>query len=124
LALFFSSIHIRVLQIFFYPSAISLRTVGCMNRQYARGRAYEYKALTKLRDEGWLAQRSAASHSPIDIFAGKGAQTVLIQIKSGKAKVKEADRQVLREWAQAFNARAEIWHFRKRRAISIECVSP
>lgn len=95
-----------------------------MNKQYARGRAYEYKALIKLREEGWLAQRSAASHSPIDIFAGKGAQTVLIQIKSGKAKVKEADRQLLREWAQAFNAKAEIWHFQKRRATSVEQVFP
>ena len=95
-----------------------------MNKQYARGRAYEYKALIKLREDGWLAQRSAASHSPIDIFAGKDGKTVLLQIKSGKAKFNDEDRQALRNWAQAFNACAEVWHFKKGKGFIKETVLP
>jgi Holliday junction resolvase len=95
-----------------------------MNKQYARGRAYEYKALIELREEGWLAQRSAASHSPIDIFAGKDGKTVLLQIKSGKARFNEEDRQALKSWAQAFNANAQVWHFKKGKGFIKETVLP
>lgn len=41
-----------------------------MNRNYLNGRYKEYKIIKELKNEGWdIAQRSAGSHSPIDIFA-------------------------------------------------------
>ena len=41
------------------------------NKQYVRGRAYEYKVKRKLEKEGWLVIRSAGSHSLFDLIAIK-----------------------------------------------------
>jgi Holliday junction resolvase len=82
--------------------------------QYARGRSKEYKVMELLRTEGWVVARSAASHGPVDIFAAKLGVTLLVQVKSGKARVKTEEAKELVKWAEAFNADAEIWHFKKR----------
>jgi len=84
---------------------------------YTRGRSREYKVLQTLRKEGWLCSRSAASHGPVDVFAGRNGQTLLIQVKSGKSRVSELDRRVLKDWAEAYRGRAEIWHFQKRKGL-------
>jgi len=40
------------------------------NKRYVKGRAKEYKISKELRDIGWdIVQRTAGSHSPIDVFA-------------------------------------------------------
>jgi len=40
------------------------------NKNYIKGRVKEYRTCEKLRQQGFtIAQRSAGSHSPIDIFA-------------------------------------------------------
>jgi len=40
------------------------------NRNYINGRNKEYKVCKQLKENGFdIAQRSAGSHSPIDIFA-------------------------------------------------------
>jgi len=85
---------------------------------YTRGRSREYRVLQALRKDGWLCSRSAASHSPVDIFAGRDGQTLLIQVKSGKGRASELDRQILRGWAEAYRGRAEIWHFHKRKGLT------
>jgi len=82
--------------------------------QYARGRAWEYKCMELLRREGWVVGRSAASHSPVDIFAAKEGRVMLIQVKSGKARIKSDELRELVKWATAFNADAEVWHFKGR----------
>jgi Holliday junction resolvase len=82
--------------------------------QYARGRAREYRAMTLLRTDGYVVARSAASHGPVDIFAAKLGVTLLVQVKSGKATVKTDEAKELVKWAEAFNADAEIWHFKGR----------
>ena len=84
---------------------------------YTRGRSREYRVLHILREEGWLCSRSAASHGPVDIFAGKGGETLLIQVKSGKSRTSELDKKVLKDWAAAYRGRAEIWHFPKRKKL-------
>lgn len=84
---------------------------------YARGRSREYRVLQTLRKEGWLCSRSAASHGPVDIFAGRNGQTLLIQVKSGKARMSELDKKVLKGWAEAYCGRAEVWHFHKRKGL-------
>ena len=54
------------------------------NPNYIKGRRKEYKIVNRLKTEGWdIVQRSAGSHSPIDIFAiNKSLRVIkLIQAK-------------------------------------------
>jgi Holliday junction resolvase len=67
-----------------------------------------------LRKDGWVVGRSAGSHSPVDVFAARLGVTLLIQVKNGKARMKAQEAKELVKWAQAFNADAEIWHFKGR----------
>lgn len=85
-----------------------------MVSQYARGRAKEYRAMTMLRQEGWFVARSAASHGPVDIFAAKAGKILLIQVKSGKARIKKDELKELVRWAEAFDGEGQVWHFRGR----------
>jgi len=89
---------------------------------YTKGRAREYAALKILRSEGWLCSRSAASHGVVDIFAGKGGDVLIIQVKSGRARVGGKGRAELKRWAEEYGARAEIWFFQKRRGLKREVV--
>jgi len=82
--------------------------------QYERGRSSEYKAMTLLKGDGWVVARSAGSHSPVDVFAAKLGVTLLVQVKKGKARMKAHEAKELVKWAEAFNANAEIWHFKGR----------
>jgi Holliday junction resolvase len=84
------------------------------NRNYNVGRAKEYKAMELLRTDGWVVARSAGSHSPVDVIAAKLGATLLVQVKNGKARVKADEAKELVKWAEAFNADAEIWHFKGR----------
>jgi len=45
---------------------------------YFRGRNREYRAMGTLKIKGWRCSRSAMSHGPVDIFAGKDGKTLLI----------------------------------------------
>jgi Holliday junction resolvase len=89
---------------------------------YTRGRGREYQALRSLRNEGWLCSRSAASHGPVDIFAGRRGEVLIIQVKSGKGRVKPEDKETLKMWAKAYGGRAEIWRFMKRGKVDKELV--
>ena len=57
------------------------------NKNYIRGRNAEYKVVEELRRQGAvLAQRSAGSNSPIDVFAIMPDGTIrLIQVKTGSS---------------------------------------
>jgi Holliday junction resolvase len=70
--------------------------------------------MTMLRRDGWVVSRSAGSHSPVDVFAARRGVTLLIQVKNGKARMKAEEAKELVKWAEAFNADAEIWHFKGR----------
>jgi len=89
---------------------------------YYRGREKEYRVLRSLRSEGWLCSRSAASHSPADIFAAKDGHVLIIQVKSGRARVSGKEKETLRAWGKAYGARVEIWHFKGRKGIEREVV--
>lgn len=39
------------------------------NQNYIKGRRHEYEVVNTLKDKGWIAFRSAGSHSPIDVIA-------------------------------------------------------
>ena len=89
---------------------------------YYKGRAREYRVLHRLRSDGWFCTRSAASHSPVDIFAGKGGQTLMIQVKSGRGRLAGTERKALIEWSKAFNGRVEVWRFKKGSKPEIEII--
>lgn len=50
----------------------------------------------------------------MDIFAAREGLILLVQVKKGKARVKVDEAKQLVKWAEAFNADAEIWHFKGR----------
>lgn len=84
------------------------------NHGYNRGRAREYKVMELLRNDGWIVGRSAGSHSPVDVFAAKDGRVLLVQVKSGAARVNSEELMELVKWAEAFDADAEVWHFKGR----------
>jgi Holliday junction resolvase len=51
---------------------------------YRRGYEIERKIVNMLRDEGYIAVRSAGSHSPIDVFGIKPDIIRLVQVKRVK----------------------------------------
>lgn len=89
---------------------------------YTRGRSREYQVLHKLREEGWFCSRSAASHGPVDIFAGRGGHILMVQVKSGTGRASETERRILKLWGEAFHGRVEIWRYRKGRPLEKETV--
>jgi len=53
------------------------------NKNYQKGRRKEYKYVKLMKDKGFIAQRSAGSHSPFDVIAinPETHQIKLIQCK-------------------------------------------
>ena len=65
------------------------------NKNYVKGRTKEYKICRDLKEHGFeIAQRSAGSHSPIDVFAiSKKTKTILfIQAKPDNYSKRDGDR--------------------------------
>jgi len=89
---------------------------------YTRGRSREYQVLRHLRQEGWLCSRSAASHGPVDIFAGRNGRILMVQVKSGKGRATDEERRILMEWGKAYQARVEIWKYKKGKPLERETV--
>ena len=52
-----------------------------VNKNYVSGRRFEYAIKKALEKLGWIAIRSAGSHSPFDIIAIKGGRILLLQLK-------------------------------------------
>jgi Holliday junction resolvase-like predicted endonuclease len=84
---------------------------------YSRGRSREYQAMHYLREQGYVCSRSAMSHGPVDVFAAKEGEILLIQVKSGSARIKKAEQDIFRRWAEHFDASAEVWYYRRRRKL-------
>jgi Holliday junction resolvase len=80
--------------------------------RYGKGREREYRAMTILKSEGWLVSRSAASHGAVDVFAAKGGRVLLIQVKSGRARVTKEELLELVQWGKNSDGDAEVWHFK------------
>jgi Holliday junction resolvase len=92
------------------------------NYNYNRGRAREYQVIFRLRALGWVCTRSAMSHGPVDVIAAKKGRVRLIQVKSGSARISNQEIRLLKVWARAFKADAEIWYFRERGKPEIDFV--
>lgn len=67
-----------------------------------------------LKGDGWMVSRSAASHGAVDVFAAKDGRMLLIQVKSGRARVKKEELAQLIAWGKQSNGDAEVWHFKGR----------
>ena len=89
---------------------------------YTRGRSHEYHALRKLRAEGWFCSRSAASHGPVDIFAGRKGKVLMVQVKSGTSRASQQEKELLKLWGAAFHGRVELWTFKKRKSLEREAI--
>ena len=55
-----------------------------VNKNYVSGRRFEYAVKKELEKRGWIAIRSAGSHSPFDIIGIKGSKILLLQLKHYK----------------------------------------
>ncbi len=71
-----------------------------------------------LREDGWVCSRSAMSHGPVDVFAAKKGQVLLVQVKSGKGRMSKEELVKFIQWGKAFRARSEIWHFNGRKGLT------
>jgi len=70
--------------------------------------------MNSLRENGWMASRSAASHGAVDVFAAKDGKVLLIQVKSGRARATKEELEELVKWGKSSNADAEVWHYKGR----------
>ena len=68
--------------------------------------------MSMLKSEGWMVARSAASHGAVDVFAAKGGKLLLLQVKSGNARITREELAELKLWGESSNGDAEVWHFK------------
>lgn len=67
-----------------------------------------------LRKDGFHVSRSAGSHGAVDVIAAKEGHILLVQVKSGRARVRKDELKELIKWGRSFNGDAEVWHFKRR----------
>jgi Holliday junction resolvase len=87
-----------------------------------QGRAREYQAMHELRSLGWYCTRSAMSHGPVDLIAARRGRIKLIQVKSGSARVEKLELKLLKQWAAAFRAEAQVWTYKKKGLVEKKTV--
>jgi len=86
-----------------------------MTTPYQKGRAIEYKCANELKKQGYFVQRSAGSHSCIDLIGVDINNIRLIQVKSvkngkyAKYNYKEPNIRKLCELPVPSNCRKELW---------------
>ncbi len=62
------------------------------------------------------------SHGPVDVFAARDGNVLLIQVKSGSSRMKKEDIVTLELWSRHFNATAEVWYYGKRGKLQRHCI--
>ena len=68
------------------------------NKHYVKGRRKEYAIVNSLKDEGYIiAQRTAGSHSPIDVFA-INKEKKLIKFIQAKPDDYKLTNYLLKQW--------------------------
>lgn len=70
-----------------------------VNRKYQKGADAERAMVRKLKSLGYMAARSAGSHSPIDVWAIHHERRVirLIQMKTGKSYSEKSKQKILED---------------------------
>lgn len=82
------------------------------NRNYVRGRAFEYRVRDMFRKRGYFVIRSAQSKI-IDLVCLRSGRTILVECKTGSSRLKPADRERLKDMTETTGA--EILLFRRRK---------
>jgi Holliday junction resolvase len=91
-----------------------------MNKNYIKGRNYEYKTIQLLKKQGYYCVRSAGSHKVIDIVAflqGEGLEADIIkviQVKSGNSPYKQ-DLAKLKKLFLPYTVSKELWLWKPRK---------
>lgn len=62
------------------------------NKNYLRGRRFEYEIIHKLTADGYTCVRSAGSKSPVDIVAINEEEVLLVQAKTGSTGLTASER--------------------------------
>lgn len=83
------------------------------NKEYQRGRRKEYTICERLKKEGYdIVQRTAGSHSPIDIIAIKRETREILFVQSKPNGMSQAQKRIIlneNNWMNAaFFARFEV----------------
>ena len=84
------------------------------NKNYVRGRNFEYKVKKAYEEAGYLVFRTAGSHSPADLIAfpplGKITewQPILIQCKASDKRLSKQEITTLSHTALKYGLRAKI----------------
>lgn len=82
-----------------------------MTTNYEQGRAAEYAAIRALEKEGFIAIRTAGSHSPVDILAWNDKEIRFIQIKTFRDRLGLYTKDIAALGAIPLpaNSTAELW---------------
>lgn len=76
---------------------------------YKRGRDKEYRTVGKLREQGYeIAQRSAGSHSPIDIWAVNRTRRLITLVQCKGVLASENKLEKLRKELDWLNGKWEV----------------
>lgn len=74
------------------------------NKNYNNGRAKEYRIANKLKEQGYdIAQRSAGSHSPIDVFAIDIEKKIIRLIQAKPASLSDNKKKKIEEDNKGLN---------------------
>ena len=74
------------------------------NKNYNNGRAKEYRICTKLKEQGYdIAQRSAGSHSPVDVFAIDIKKKVIRLIQAKPASLSDNKKKEIEDTNKGLN---------------------
>ena len=79
------------------------------NEAYKKGARAEYYVMDRLKKKGYNVIRSAGSHTPVDLMAGRGRKCLGIQvkkkrIKTGKRPLTGNEQRTLINFCQKFGA--------------------
>jgi len=72
----------------------------------------EQKAVRLFKADGWFA--AGIRQGPVDVIARKDGRIVFVQVKSGMARAKKSELELMVMWGRALNADSELWYFKGR----------
>lgn len=79
------------------------------NKNYRKGRRKEYRICKRLREQGFdIAQRSAGSHSPVDVWAVDKDKKEILLIQSKPKDISSTKEEELREEYEEFNGEYDV----------------
>ena len=78
------------------------------NRNYVKGRAKEYKTVHELKDRGYIAFRSAGSHSPFDVVGIHKRLRKVVFVQCKPDRMSENAKQKLLDEHNDLNGKFEV----------------